>query len=61
MHRQGSVLSAVQRRDQSLVGGDQAPCDPQGARRGVFALQLHSGGPTEVRYRNLRLEVIGDP
>ena len=24
---------------------------------GVFALQLHSGGPTEVRYRNIKLEV----
>jgi putative membrane-bound dehydrogenase-like protein len=31
--------------------------DPDGAQRGVFALQLHSGGPTEVRFRNLRLEV----
>jgi putative heme-binding domain-containing protein len=41
------------------------PCvdldDPPGARRGVFALQLHSGGPTEVRYRNLKLEVLGGP
>jgi hypothetical protein len=33
--------------------------DPPGARRGIFALQLHSGGPTEVRFRNLRLEVLG--
>lgn len=31
--------------------------DAPGARRGIFALQLHSGGPTEVRYRNFRLEV----
>jgi hypothetical protein len=31
--------------------------DTGGARRGVFGLQLHSGGPTEVRFRNLRLEV----
>lgn len=31
--------------------------DTGGARRGVFGLQLHSGGPTEVRYRNLRLEL----
>lgn len=31
--------------------------DPAGAKRGVFALQLHSGGPTEVRFRNLQLEV----
>jgi hypothetical protein len=31
--------------------------DPAGARRGIVALQLHSGGPTEVRYRNFRLEL----
>ncbi|HEY2158991.1 MAG TPA: family 16 glycoside hydrolase, partial [Isosphaeraceae bacterium] len=38
------------------------PCvdldDPKGARRGIFAFQLHSGGPTEVRFRNVRLEVL---
>ncbi|HVX11184.1 MAG TPA: PVC-type heme-binding CxxCH protein [Pirellulales bacterium] len=32
--------------------------DPAGAKRGVFALQLHSGGATEVRFRNLRLELL---
>jgi len=31
--------------------------DPEGARRGIFGLQLHSGGPTEVRFRNLKLEL----
>jgi len=40
------------------------PCaeldDPKGARQGIFAFQLHSGGPTEVRYKNLRLELL-DP
>ena len=39
------------------------PCvdldDPKGARRGIFAFQLHSGGPTEVRFRNIRLELLG--
>ncbi len=38
------------------------PCvdldDPEGARRGIFALQLHSGGPMEVRFRDLKLEVF---
>ncbi len=29
--------------------------DAKLSKRGVFALQLHSGGPTEVRYRNLKL------
>ncbi|CAN5636034.1 hypothetical protein BH23PLA1_BH23PLA1_27750 [soil metagenome] len=32
--------------------------DPQGARRGIFALQLHSGEPMEVRFKDLRLEVL---
>jgi putative membrane-bound dehydrogenase-like protein len=32
--------------------------DPEGTRRGVFAFQLHSGGATEVRYRNLKLEIF---
>jgi putative membrane-bound dehydrogenase-like protein len=35
--------------------------DPTGARRGIFALQLHSGGPTEVRFRDLKLELIATP
>ena len=39
------------------------PCvdvdDEKGARRGVFALQLHSGGKTEVRFRNLKLTLLG--
>jgi putative heme-binding domain-containing protein len=31
--------------------------DAGGKREGVFALQLHAGEPTEVRYRNIKLEV----
>jgi putative membrane-bound dehydrogenase-like protein len=31
--------------------------DPEGERRGIFAFQLHSGGPTEVRFKDIRLEV----
>ncbi len=34
--------------------------DPQGARSGIFAFQLHSGGATEVRFRNLTLELLTD-
>jgi putative membrane-bound dehydrogenase-like protein len=38
-----------------------APCaelvDPDGAREGILALQIHSGGPTEVRFRDLRVEL----
>jgi putative membrane-bound dehydrogenase-like protein len=37
------------------------PCvdleDPDGQRRGVFAFQLHSGGPTEVRLKNIQLRI----
>jgi hypothetical protein len=31
--------------------------DPAGALRGVFALQVHAGGATKVRFRNLRFEL----
>lgn len=35
--------------------------DPLGAQRGVFALQLHSGGPMEIRFRDLQIELIESP
>jgi putative membrane-bound dehydrogenase-like protein len=52
-----------------LVQGDHIrtfingqPCvdlhDPKGRKRGILALQLHSGGKTEVRFRNLKLQVL---
>ncbi len=31
--------------------------DPPGAKQGIIAFQLHSGGPTEVRFKNLKLEL----
>lgn len=31
--------------------------DPQVARRGIIGLQVHSGGPTEVRFKDLQLEL----
>ena len=31
--------------------------DPPGARRGIFGLQIHAGGPMEVRFKDLKLEV----
>jgi putative heme-binding domain-containing protein len=53
-------IVAVGRRIQTFING--TPCvdltDPQGALRGVIALQLHSGGATHVRFRNLKLEVL---
>jgi len=35
--------------------------DPDGERRGIFAFQLHAGGPMEVRFRNLKLEILNVP
>jgi putative heme-binding domain-containing protein len=35
--------------------------DPKGLARGQIALQVHSGGPTEVRFRNLVLELAPAP
>ncbi|HMP06773.1 MAG TPA: DUF1080 domain-containing protein, partial [Lacipirellulaceae bacterium] len=35
--------------------------DPPGRRRGIFAMQVHSGGPTEVRFRNLQLRNLAPP
>ena len=32
--------------------------DEKGSRRGIIAFQIHSGGPMEVRFCNLKLEVI---
>ncbi|MEX2176126.1 MAG: PVC-type heme-binding CxxCH protein [Pirellulaceae bacterium] len=32
--------------------------DPEAALRGVIGLQLHSGGKTEVRYKNLKLTLL---
>ena len=32
--------------------------DDQLARRGLFAFQLHSGGPLEVRFKEIKLEVL---
>jgi hypothetical protein len=31
------------------------------SRRGVFGLQMHSGGPLEVRFKDLELKVLNAP
>jgi putative membrane-bound dehydrogenase-like protein len=52
-------IIAVGSRVRTFINGQ--PCvdldDPAIARRGVIALQIHSGGPTEVRFRNLAVEL----
>ena len=35
--------------------------DPALSRRGLFGLQLHSGGPMEVRFKDLKLELLSAP
>jgi putative membrane-bound dehydrogenase-like protein len=54
------VIEAVGPRIRTWIN-DQ-PCvdltDDQAAHRGVIALQLHAGGPTEVRFRSLKLEAL---
>jgi putative heme-binding domain-containing protein len=53
-------VHAVDSRIKTFINGELCVDldDPQGQRRGIFALQLHSGGQTEVRFRNLKLEVL---
>jgi putative heme-binding domain-containing protein len=50
-------IVAVGSRVRTWLNGQ--PCvdleDPKGLRSGVIALQVHSGGPTEVRFKNLKL------
>ncbi len=44
---------------QTAINGSKCvdPHEPDGDRAGILALQLHSGGPLEVRFRKLRLEL----
>jgi hypothetical protein len=35
--------------------------DEKGATRGIFGLQVHAGGPTEVRFKDLQLELNPKP
>jgi putative membrane-bound dehydrogenase-like protein len=53
-------IQAVGSRIQTWINGQLCVDldDPGGARRGVIALQLHSGGPFEVRYRKLSLSLL---
>jgi len=52
-------IIAVGSRIKTFINGK--PCvdldDPAGAKRGIIALQLHSGGAFEVRYKDFELEI----
>jgi hypothetical protein len=54
------VIEAIGPRIRTFI--NDKPCvdleDPTGARRGVFAFQLHSGRATIVRIRDIKLEVL---
>jgi putative membrane-bound dehydrogenase-like protein len=53
-------IVAIGSRVRSFINGQ--PCvdldDPEGARRGVIAFQMHSGPAMEVRFKNIKLEVL---
>jgi hypothetical protein len=56
------TIEAVGSRVRTWINGELCVDvdDPQGARGGILALQIHSGGPTEVSFRELELQLI-DP
>ncbi|MBM3836381.1 MAG: DUF1080 domain-containing protein [Verrucomicrobia bacterium] len=51
--------------DQILTALNGQPCvslrDSSGAARGIVALQLHAGGPLEVRFKDFQLELNPEP
>ncbi|MBA4064817.1 MAG: dehydrogenase [Isosphaera sp.] len=57
------VVEAVGPRVRVWINGNLCTdyTDDKLARRGVVGLQLHSGGPTEVRFREVKLEVVKSP
>jgi putative membrane-bound dehydrogenase-like protein len=56
-------IVAIGSRVRTFINGQQCVDldDPAGARRGVIGLQIHSGGKTEVRFKNLKLELLDPP
>ncbi|QDU29944.1 FG-GAP repeat protein [Anatilimnocola aggregata] len=52
-------ILAVGSRVQTWINGQKCVDldDPTGSRQGVIALQLHSGGATEVRYKNFQVSI----
>jgi putative membrane-bound dehydrogenase-like protein len=53
------VIEAVGSHVQTWINGQKCVDidDPKIARQGVFGLQIHAGGPMEVRFKDLKLEV----
>ena len=53
------VIEAVGGHVQTWINGHKCVDidDPKISKRGVFGLQIHAGGPMEVRFKELKLEV----
>ena len=53
-------VEALGSRVRTWINGQ--PCvdleDPKGALRGIIAVQIHAGGPMEVRFKDLKLDVL---
>jgi putative heme-binding domain-containing protein len=56
-------ILAVGHRIQTAINGNVCVDleDNAGALRGIVALQLHSGGPTEIRFKDIRIEANPEP
>ena len=56
-------ILAVGHRIQMALNGQACVdlMDPKGELRGILGVQVHSGGPTEVRFRNFRFELDPKP
>ena len=56
-------ILAVGHRIQMALNGQACVdlVDPKGELRGILGVQVHSGGPTEVRFRNFRFELDPKP
>jgi putative membrane-bound dehydrogenase-like protein len=54
------VIEAVGSRVRTWINGKRCVDldDAKLSRRGIFALQIHSGGPMEVRFKDFKLEVL---
>ena len=54
------VIEAIGPRVRTWINGQLCVDleDAKLSRRGIFGLQLHSGGPMEVRFKDIKLEVL---
>ena len=55
------VIEAVGSHVTTWINGEKCVNlnDEKLSRRGIFGLQIHAGGPMEVRFKDLKLEVLG--